>query len=96
LRCRRAKRLLARRDYHFEVIEATNGGLRDLLGCFAAGASPKATAALYLFVDHRPVGCWGRIKALDRSGMLVRLVRHVLAPRSSLGPYALALTHPTA
>src|SRR3712207_3319808 len=31
LRCWRAKRLLARRGYHFEVVETTNDGLRGLL-----------------------------------------------------------------
>jgi glutaredoxin len=29
----------------------------------------------YVFVDHRPVGGFGDIKALDRSGDLERLVR---------------------
>ena len=74
LRSWRAKRLLARRGYHFEVIGMTNDGLRARLKQLRYSADYRETVP-YLFVDHRPVGGWGVIKALDGSGTLDLLVR---------------------
>ena len=70
LRCWRARRLLQHRGYQFEVVDTTNApeALDRLLH--------RKTALPYVFVDHRPVGDFGIIKALDRSGTLERLVRH--------------------
>ena len=73
LRCWRAKRLLTRRGYGAKAIDTSNGDLRDLLGQFVQNASQQTVS--YLFVDHRPVGGFEEIKALDYSGDLERLVR---------------------
>ena len=69
----RAKRLLARRGYHFEVIGTTNESLRARLKRLRW--SDYRQTVPYLYVDHRPVGGLGVIKALDSSGTLERLVR---------------------
>ncbi len=74
LRSWRAKRLLARRGYHFEVICITNDGLRARLKQLRYSSDYRGTVP-YLFVDHRPVGGFGDIKALDGSGTLELLVR---------------------
>lgn len=73
LRCWRARRLLQHRGYQFEVVDTTNSpeALDRLLK-----VAHRMTALPYVFVDHRPVGDFGIIKALDRSGTLERLVRH--------------------
>jgi glutaredoxin 3 len=74
LRSWRAKRLLTRRGYHFEVICITNDGLRARLKQLRYSSDYRGTVP-YLFVDHRPVGGFGDIKALDGSGTLELLVR---------------------
>jgi glutaredoxin 3 len=72
LRSWRAKRLLRRGGYQFEVLDATD--------------HPEARAELletthdkvtlpYVFVDRRPAGGFGIIKALSRSGDLAHLLR---------------------
>lgn len=69
--CRRTERLLGRKGYRFEVVDVTgNDGLRVGL---PETAGKKA--GVLVFVDGRPVGGLGEIKALDRSGDLDRLVR---------------------
>ena len=69
--CWRARRLLRRRGYAFEVVDTTNDtGLRAALE-----RSSGHNAAPYLFVDGRPVGGFNDIKDLDRSGNFDRLVR---------------------
>jgi glutaredoxin len=73
LRCWRARRLLARRGYHFEVVDTTGGASRVTFKQLAYSAYREAVP--YVFVDQRPVGDFGDIKALDRSGDLERLVR---------------------
>lgn len=73
LRCWRARRLLARRGYHFEVVDASGGASRVTLKQLAYGAYRETVP--YVFVDDRPVGGFRDIKALDRSGDLDRLVR---------------------
>lgn len=73
LRCWRIRRLLLRRGYHFEVVDATDGGLRASLKRLRWDAHREA--APYVFVDDRPVGGFEDILALDRSGDLDRLVR---------------------
>ena len=77
LRCWRAKRLLARRGYHFKVVEATNDELLGLLKQLRSKNLYRQTVP-YLFIDHRPVGGLGEIRALDGSGVLQHLVRDVL------------------
>jgi len=73
LRSWRAKRLLARKGYHFEVICTTNDGLRARLKRLRSNDYRQTVP--YLFVDHRPVGGWGDIRRLDGSGTLELLVR---------------------
>jgi glutaredoxin len=61
LRCWRAKRILARGGYHFEVVEASEDspwGLRKRLT--HGGAYRQAVP--YLFVDDRPVGGLAEIR----------------------------------
>ena len=77
LRCWRAKRILARGGYHFEVVEAADDsplGVRKRLrhGRIYRQALP------YLFVDDRPVGGLAEIRTLDGSGTLEHLIRDEL------------------
>lgn len=70
-RCWRTRRLLRRRGYHFEVIDTTGDSqLRSWLAHFAGRKTLP-----YVFVDRRPVGGFGEIRALERSGTLEHLVR---------------------
>ncbi len=78
LRSWRAKRLLKRRGIYVKMIDTTNDELRQLLRAFPQSTTTIGQRVPYLFVDHRPVGGFGDIKALDHSGMLKRLVRGAL------------------
>jgi glutaredoxin len=74
LRLWRTRRLFARRGFHVEVVETTNGAaarptLKQL------GQSAYRETVPYVFVDLRPVGGFASIKDLDYSGDLERLVR---------------------
>jgi glutaredoxin len=75
LRCWRAKRIVARGGYHFEVLEAaaedSPSGLRKRL----RHGRTYRQALPYLFVDERPVGGLAEIRALGGSGTLEHLVR---------------------
>ena len=71
LRCWLTRRLLRRRGYPFEVIDAT--GDAQLLSWLEHFAGRKTLP--YVFVDHRPVGGWGEVRALEGSGVLEHLVR---------------------
>jgi glutaredoxin 3 len=73
LRCWRARRLLARKGYCFEVIDTTDGASSVTLKQLARSAYRETVP--YIFVDQRPIGAFADIKALDRSGDLERLVR---------------------
>ena len=72
LSCWRARRLLGRAGYRFEVVDATAGP-----GALAAlpGADHREVAPPYVFVDRRPVGGMGTVRALVGSGQFDRLVR---------------------
>ena len=71
LRCWLTRRLLERRGYHFEVIDTTgNAQLCSWLKHFTGRKTMP-----YVFVDHRPVGGLGEIRALESSAALERLVR---------------------
>ena len=78
LRCWRAKRILARGGYHFEVLEEaaedSPSGVRKRL----THGRTYRQALPYLFVDERPVGGLAEIRALDGSGVLEHLVREEL------------------
>jgi glutaredoxin 3 len=70
-RCWRAKRLLRRRSYAFEVIDVSGDeGLRNWL----VEATGTKTVP-QLFVDGRLVGSFAVVRALDSAGDLDRLVR---------------------
>jgi glutaredoxin len=71
-RCWRAKRLLRRGGYQFEVLDTTNDPevRAELLE-----ATHREVALPYVFIDHRPVGGFGTIKSLSRSGELAHLLR---------------------
>ena len=70
-RCWRAKRLLRRRSYAFEVIDVSgDDGLRNwLIEATGSKTVPQ------VFVDGRLVGGFAVVRALDSSGDLDRLVR---------------------
>jgi hypothetical protein len=69
LRSWRAKRLLGRAGYRFEVVDATAGP-----GTLP-GAGHREVAPPYVFVDRRPVGDMGTVRALVGSGQFERLLR---------------------
>ena len=70
-RCWRTRHLLALRGYRFDVIDTSGDAqLRSWLTHFTGRKTLP-----YVFVDHRPVGGLGEIRALERSGRLDDLVR---------------------
>jgi glutaredoxin len=74
LRCWRAKRILARRGYHFEVLQAAEDSPWGVRKRLTYGSTYRQVVP-YLFVDERPVGGLAEIRALDGSGVLEHLVR---------------------
>ncbi len=72
LRCWRAKRLLGRAGYRFEVVDATAdpGALAEL-----SEVAHRKVAPPYVFVDRRPVGSISTVRALVGSGQFERLLR---------------------
>ena len=70
-RCRLTRRLLERRGYHFREVDATDD---PQLCSWLAHFSGRETLP-YVFVDHRPVGGFGEVRAFDGSGVLEHLVR---------------------
>ena len=72
LRSWRAKRLLGRAGYRFEVVDATAapGALAEL-----SETAHREVAPPYVFVDRRPVGGMGTVRALVGSGQFDRLLR---------------------
>jgi glutaredoxin len=71
LRCWLTRRLLQRRGYLFEVIDTAG----DAQLCSWLEHFTGRKTLPYVFVDHRPVGGWGEIRALEHSGVLEHLVR---------------------
>ena len=74
LRCWRAKRLLKRAGYHFEVLEAyaeRPSGLRKRL----AHRRSYRHMVPYLFVGDRPVGGLAEMRTLSVTGVLEHVVR---------------------
>ena len=70
-RCRLTRRLLERRGYRFEVIDATG----DAQLCSWLEHFTGRKTLPYVFVDRRPVGGFGEVRAFDGSGVLEHLVR---------------------
>ncbi len=73
LSCWRAKRLLRRNGYAFEVRDLTAGGEEDSGAWLDRTISEKRVP--FVFIDGRPVGGLGEMVALEASGALDRLVR---------------------
>ena len=70
-RCWRARRLLKRRSYTFEVIDMPGDvGLRNWLV-----EATRSRTVSQVFVDERLVGGLAVVRALNSSGDLDRLVR---------------------
>jgi glutaredoxin len=74
LPCRRAKRLLKRAGYHFEVLEAAGDPPSGVRKRLAYGRSYRNTVP-YLFVGDRPVGGLAEMRALSVTGILEHVVR---------------------
>jgi glutaredoxin len=72
LRSWRAKRLLRRRGQHFEVLDT---GDHPEACAELMEAIHREVALPFVVIDHRPVGGFGVIKALSRSGDLSHLLR---------------------
>lgn len=72
LRCWRAKRLLGRAGYRFEVVDSTTdpGVLAGL-----SEANHREVTPPYVFVDRRPVGGIGKVRKLVGSGHFEHLLR---------------------
>jgi glutaredoxin 3 len=68
--CWRVKRLLERRGYEFEVVDATGD---PKMRAWLVEATGRTTVP-QVFIGGRPVGSHNDVKALDRSGELERLV----------------------
>jgi len=71
--CWRAKRLLRRNGYAFEVLDLADGSEEDGGGWVDRTISQKRVP--FVFIDGRPVGGLREIVALDASGALDRLVQ---------------------
>jgi glutaredoxin 3 len=69
--CWRAKRLLKRKGYQFEVVDLTN----DSEGRAWLAETTGRKSVPQVFINNCPVGDFGSIKALDRSGELDLLIR---------------------
>ncbi len=72
LRCWRARRFLGHHGYRFEVVDTT-GDPGVLVGLSAAVR--REVVPPYVFVDHRPVGGMGTVRALVGSGQFEHLLR---------------------
>jgi glutaredoxin len=71
LRSWRAKRLLRRSGYQFEVLDTTD---HPKMRTELLEAIRHEVVLPYVFIDHRPVGGFGVIKHLLRSGELKHLL----------------------
>ena len=72
LRCWRARRFLGRAGYSFEVVDvAEDPGLLAKL----PGVAHREVSPPYVFVENRPLGDMGTVKALVGSGQLECLLR---------------------
>jgi glutaredoxin len=72
LRSWRAKRLLRRSGYHFEILDTSDHPekLTELLK-----AVHHEVVLPYVCLDHRPLGGFGVLRALSGSGGLAHLLR---------------------
>jgi hypothetical protein len=72
LGCWRARRFLGRAGYRFEVVDVTTDP--GLLAGLSRDAH-REVAPPYVFVDRRPVGDMGTVRALVGSGQFGHLLR---------------------
>ena len=73
MRCWLARRLLCRAGYRFEEVVDTTEGPGTLAGL--PGTARTRAGPPYVFVDRRPVGGMGTVRALAGSGGLEHLLR---------------------
>ena len=73
LRCWLARRFLCRAGYRFEVVDIA--GDPGMLEKLSEVARRKVAPSPYVFVDRRPVGDMGTVRALAGSGRLEHLLR---------------------
>jgi glutaredoxin len=75
LRCWLARRLLGRAGYSFECVDAATepGVLAEI-----SKAVGREVAPPYVFVDDRPLGGLGTVRALAGSGQLEHVLRNNL------------------
>ena len=73
LRCWRAGRFLSRAGSGFEVVDVA--GDFGMLAELSEVTRRKVPPSPYVFVDGRPVGGMGTVRALAGSGKLERLLR---------------------
>lgn len=73
LRCWRAGRFLSRAGYGFRVVDV--GGDPEMLERLSEAARRKVAPSPYVFVDGRPVGDMGTVRALAGSGQFEHLLR---------------------
>ena len=76
LSCWRARRFLGRAGYRFEVVDV--GGDAGMLAKLSEVARRKVAPSPYVFVDGRPVGDMGTVRALAASGQFEHLLRDAL------------------
>ena len=86
LRCWRAVRFLSRAGYSFEVVDV--GGDPEMLARLSGAAhrkfapppasAPREMKPPCVFVERRPVGDMGTVRALVGAGQLERLLREDL------------------
>ncbi len=73
LSCWRARRFLGRAGYRFEVVDVA--GDPEMLAQLSEVTRRKVPPSPYVYVDDRPVGDMGTVRALAVSGQLERLLR---------------------
>ena len=73
LGCWRARRFLGRAGYGFEVVDVA--GDPGMLAELSEASRRKVPPSPYVFVDGRPVGGMGTVRALAVSGQFEHLLR---------------------
>ena len=74
--CWRARLFLGRAGYGFEVVDVS--GDPGMLAELSEAARRKVPPSPYVFVDGRPVGDMGTVRALAVSGQFEHLLRDAL------------------
>jgi glutaredoxin len=73
LSCWRARRFLGRAGYGFEVVDVS--GDPGMLAKLSEASRRKVAPSPYVYVDGRPVGGMGTVRALAVSGQFEHLLR---------------------